>query len=546
MQENWWKKSVIYQIYPRSFCDSNGDGVGDLNGIRSKLWYLEQLGVDVIWLSPVYRSPNDDNGYDISDYYDIQPEYGTMDQMKSLLAECKARGIRIIMDLVVNHTSDEHEWFRQARSSKDNPYRDFYIWRPGKNGDPPNDLLSNFGGSAWEYDENTGEYYLHFYGKKQPDLNWENPTMRREIWKMMNFWIDLGIGGFRMDVIDMIGKDPDRGIKENGPRLHEYLQEMNRETFGRKELLTVGECWGATPEIGRLYSDPERRELSMIFQFEQIQLDKQPGGHRWDLKALELPELKAVFSKWQIALDGHGWNSLFWSNHDLPRIVSRWGNDGKYRVESAKMLATVLHSMKGTPYIYQGEELGMTNMPFVSPDDFTDIESRNVCKERRAAGYSEESILTSLRAKARDNARTPMQWSDEPQAGFTSGTPWLAVNPNYTQINAKQALEDPDSIFWYYRELIRLRKEEPILTYGSFELLLPHHPDLYVYLRHWQQQTWMVLCNFHEKEVDFSYSAHGKTILSNYPQPEVRSLHHVSLRPYEAAIYQILEREESL
>ncbi|MBM6900605.1 alpha-glucosidase, partial [Gemmiger formicilis] len=379
MAESWWKKSVIYQIYPRSFCDSNGDGVGDLNGIRSKLWYLEKLGVDVLWLSPVYRSPNADNGYDISDYYDISPEYGTMDEMKLLLQECRERGIRIIMDLVVNHTSDEHRWFQDARRSKSSPYRDFYIWRPGKNGGPPNDLQSNFGGSAWEYTEETGEYYLHFYGKKQPDLNWENPALRREIWKMMNYWIDLGIGGFRMDVIDLIGKVPDRGIKENGPRLHEYLQEMNRETFGRKDLLTVGECWGATPEIGRLYSDPARHELSMIFQFEQIQLDKQPGGHRWDLKPLELPELKAVFNKWQQELEGHGWNSLFWSNHDLPRIVSRWGNDREFRVESAKMLATVLHGMKGTPYIYQGEELGMTNVPFASPDDFTDIESRNVC-----------------------------------------------------------------------------------------------------------------------------------------------------------------------
>ena len=407
MEQDWWKKSVIYQIYPRSFCDSNGDGIGDLNGIRSKLWYLKELGVDVIWLCPVYRSPNDDNGYDISDYYSIQPEYGTMEEMKQLLAECRALGIRVIMDLVVNHTSDEHEWFRQARSSRTNRYRDFYIWRPGKNGGPPNDLQSNFGGSAWEYSPETGEYYLHFYGRKQPDLNWSNPELRQQIWKMMNFWIDLGIGGFRMDVIDLIGKDPDRGIRENGPRLHEYLQEMNRETFGRRNLLTVGECWGATPEIGRLYSDPARHELSMIFQFEQIQLDKQPGGHRWDLKPLWLPDLKAVFAKWQTALDGCGWNSLFWSNHDLPRIVSRWGNDGRYRVESAKMLATVLHGLKGTPYIYQGEELGMTNMPFASPDDFTDIESRAICAQRRAQGYSEQEILTSLRAKARDNAPHP-------------------------------------------------------------------------------------------------------------------------------------------
>lgn len=545
MEENWWKKSVIYQVYPRSFCDSNGDGIGDLNGIRSKLWYFQELGVDVLWLSPVYCSPQADNGYDISDYYDIAPEYGTMEEMKQLLDECRACGIRIIMDLVVNHTSDEHEWFRQARSSKSNPYRDFYIWRPGKNGGPPNDLQSNFGGSAWEYTEETGEYYLHFYGKKQPDLNWENPLLRREIWKMMNYWIDLGVGGFRMDVIDLIGKIPDQGIKENGPHLHEYLQEMNRETFGRKDLLTVGECWGATPEIGRLYSDPARHELSMIFQFEQIQLDKQPGGQRWDLKPLALPELKAVFSKWQNELEGHGWNSLFWSNHDLPRIVSRWGNDGKYRVESAKMLATVLHGMKGTPYIYQGEELGMTNIPFSSPDDFTDIESRNICAQRRARGIPDTEILTSLRAKARDNARTPMQWDDSPQAGFTTGTPWFPVNPNYTSINAEKALLDSDSIFYYYQQLIRLRKQEPVLTSGTFEQLLPDDPDLYVYLRHGEGKTWMVLANFHQNEVKFSYPATGRVILSNYPQPERQSLHSLSLRPYEATIYEIEKGEES-
>lgn len=545
MAESWWKKSVIYQIYPRSFCDSNGDGVGDLNGIRSKLWYLEKLGVDVLWLSPVYRSPNADNGYDISDYYDISPEYGTMDEMKLLLQECRERGIRIIMDLVVNHTSDEHRWFQDARRSKSSPYRDFYIWRPGKNGGPPNDLQSNFGGSAWEYTEETGEYYLHFYGKKQPDLNWENPALRREIWKMMNYWIDLGIGGFRMDVIDLIGKVPDRGIKENGPRLHEYLQEMNRETFGRKDLLTVGECWGATPEIGRLYSDPARHELSMIFQFEQIQLDKRPGGHRWDLKPLELPELKAVFNKWQQELEGHGWNSLFWSNHDLPRIVSRWGNDREFRVESAKMLATVLHGMKGTPYIYQGEELGMTNVPFASPDDFTDIESRNVCAERRAAGYAEADILASLQAKARDNARTPMQWNATAQAGFTTGTPWYPVNPNYTAINAEQALADENSIFYYYQALIALRKTQPILTQGSFEPLLPDDPDIYAYLRRWNGKTWLVVCNFHQKQVTFCGKGRGRTILSNYPQPELADLQQLSLRPYEATIYEILEGEES-
>lgn len=540
LEQNWWKNSVVYQIYPRSFCDSNGDGVGDLNGIRSKLWYLEQLGVDVLWLSPVYCSPNADNGYDISDYYNIQPEYGTMEDMKQLLDECNQRGMRVIMDLVVNHTSDEHTWFQQSRSSKTNPYRDFYIWRPGKDGGPPNDLSSNFGGSAWEYDPETQEYYLHFYGKKQPDLNWSNPRLRQEIWKMMNFWIDLGIGGFRMDVIDLIGKDPDRGIRENGPKLHEYLQEMNRETFGKHDLLTVGECWGATPDIGRLYSDPDRHELSMIFQFEQIQLDKQPGGHRWDLKPLELPDLKAVFTKWQKELDGHGWNSLFWSNHDLPRIVSRWGNDGAYRVESAKMLATVLHGMKGTPYIYQGEELGMTNVDFAL-EDYRDIETLNLYKERMALGYPEEKIMESIRAKSRDNARTPMQWEDAPGAGFTTGEPWIPLNPNYRLINAADQADREDSIFACYRQLIRLRKEWPVFVKGRFVPLDEENPRIFSYERRMEQPDQkggrlVVVCNFYgEKEkLSEDLPLEGmKLIFSNYPGREGEK----ELLPYEARMY---------
>ncbi len=537
MDEKWWQKSVVYQIYPKSFCDSNSDGIGDINGIRSKLWYLRELGIDVIWLCPVYCSPNEDNGYDISDYYKISSDFGTMEEMKSLIKECQNCGIKIIMDLVINHTSDEHPWFIEAKTSKDNQYRDYYIWRDGKNGEVPNDLQSNFGGSAWEYEEETQQYYLHFFSKKQPDLNWENQSMRKEIWKMMNSWIDLGIGGFRMDVIDLIGKIPDLKIKENGPKLHTYLQEMNRETFGGKDLLTVGECWGATPEIGQMYSDPKRNELSMIFQFEQIQLDKMPGGHRWDLKPLKLTDLKNVFTKWQVGLEGKGWNSLFWNNHDLPRIVSRWGNDKEYRVESAKMLAILLHGMKGTPYIYQGEEIGMTNVPFTKIEDFCDIETLNIYKERKEAGYSEDEIMRSLRAKARDNARTPMQWDVSKNAGFSNGKPWYQLNPNYVDINVKKALEDLNSIFYCYKELIRMRKEYPIMVYGTYELLLPEDENIYAYTRTWEGMTWLIICNFHKSPARFSLEGKGRILLSNYKQ-SCQDLKYGYLRPYEAIIYE--------
>ena len=494
----------------------------------------------MIWLSPVYASPNADNGYDISDYYGISPEYGSMEDMKALIRECENCGIRIIMDLVVNHTSDEHPWFVEAKKSKDNPYRDYYIWREGEKGSPPNELESCFGGNAWEYSEETGEYYLHFYHKKQPDLNWENEAMRKEIWKMMNFWIDMGVGGFRMDVIDVIGKIPDQEIKENGPKLHEYLQEMNRETFGGKDLMTVGECWGADIENGSLYSDPERKELDMIFQFEQMLLDQVPGEQKWDLKPLELKQLKQAFAKWQKALEGKGWNSLFWNSHDLPRIVSRWGNDKEYRVESAKMLATVLHGMKGTPYIYQGEEIGMTNYPFSGIEDFFDVESVNMYRERKQMGYPEEEIMKSLCAKSRDNARTPMQWDNGPGAGFTEGTPWCRVNPNYTKINAEEALKDQNSIFYYYKKLIRFRKEEPILIYGTFELLCPEDEHVFAYAREWKGKKWLVAGNFYEKSVRFDYHGKGRVILSNYEQESEIRLEQMKLRPYEAAIYEII------
>ena len=535
-EQKWWQKAVVYQIYPRSFYDSNGDGIGDINGIREKLPYLAKLGIGVIWLSPVYCSPNDDNGYDISDYYDISPDFGTLDDMKALIKEADNFSIKIIMDLVVNHTSDEHAWFIEAKSSKGSKYRDYYIWRSGDENTPPNDLKSCFGGSAWEYDAKTGEYYLHFFSKKQPDLNWENPQMRRDIWKMMNFWIDLGIGGFRMDVIDLIGKNPDLKIKENGPKLHDYIQEMYRNTLAGKNLLTVGECWGATPEIAKLFSAQKRHELSMVFQFEHIMLD-QNGGDKWNLKPLNLLDLKRVFTKWQTQLANEGWNSLFWNNHDLPRIVSRWGDDGKYRIQSAKMLAILLHGMKGTPYIYQGEEIGMTNIEFNTIDDFADIEAVNMYKERIAAGCDRESVLRSLRAKARDNARTPMQWNNSENAGFTQGKPWYRVNPNYPQINVENALVDENSVFYCYRKLIHLRRENPIMVYGDYALLLPDDENIYAYTRTYQDKTWLVICNFYKNSVEFSLNGTGKVLISNY-ENSCTDLKNGRLRPYEAVIYE--------
>lgn len=538
MEKKWWQSSVVYQIYPRSFADSNGDGMGDIPGITGKIEYLKKLGVNVLWICPIYQSPQDDNGYDISDYRTVYPEFGTMEDMKILIQKCQDNDIKIIMDLVVNHTSDEHPWFIEAKKSLDNPYRDYYIWRKGEDGQPPNDLMSNFGGSAWEYSPETDEYYLHFYSKKQPDLNWENPKLRQKIYDMMNWWLDQGIAGFRMDVIDLIGKIPDQKIKENGPMLHKYLQEMNEATFGHRDSMTVGECWGATPEIGRLYTDPARKELSMIFQFEQIQLDKKPGGQRWDLKPLYLPDLKCVFSKWQTELEGHGWNSLFWNNHDLPRIVSRWGNDGDYRVLSAKMLATLLHGMKGTPYIYQGEEIGMTNVPFQTIDEFPDIETQNIYQERLKAGFTEEETMYAIRAKARDNARTPMQWNAEKNAGFTEGIPWYRVNPNYKEINVEQALADPESVFYHYQKLIQLRKEHEVMVYGTYQLLFPEDEDLYIYTRTLEEEKWLIVCSFHEKTRKLQCKRAGQVMLSNYADtPAAEKI--TELRPYEAVIYQM-------
>ena len=545
MKKKWWHNSVVYQIYPKSFCDSNNDGIGDLNGIISKLDYLKNLGIDVIWLSPVYKSPNDDNGYDISDYYDIMDEFGTMEDMDRLLKEANNRNIKILMDLVVNHTSSEHKWFKEAIKNKDSKYRDYYIFRKPLDGDVPNGLESCFGGSAWEMDETSNEYYLHLFSKKQPDLNWENPNMRKEIYNMMNFWINKGIAGFRMDVIDLIGKDIDKEITGNGAKLHTLIKEMNRETFGDKNLLTVGETWGVTPDIAKLYSNPNGDELSMVFQFEHIGLDEIKGKSKWDLANLDFVELKKVFSKWQAELEGRGWNSLFWNNHDLPRIVSRWGNDkGEYRKLSAKMLATILHMQKGTPYIYQGEEIGMTNVKFDSIEDYKDIETLNMYKERIDKGYDRNHIMNSIYVKSRDNARTPMQWSREQNGGFTKGIPWIRVNENYKDINVDEALRDKDSVFYHYKALINLRKENDVIIYGTYNCIDINHKAIYSYVRELNGIKFLVVANFYDKIEKFILPQNihydkCQLILSNYKDSN-NIPNEIVLRPYEALIYKLI------
>ena len=540
----WWKKSVVYQVYPRSFCDADGDGIGDLRGIISRLDYIRRLGADVIWLNPVYASPNDDNGYDISDYRAIMPEFGTMEDFDELLAEAHRRGLRIVMDLVVNHTSDEHPWFRESRKNRDNPYRDYYIWREGRGDAPPNNWISAFSGPAWERTEETGEYYLHLFSRKQPDLNWENPAVRREVWDIMRFWLERGVDGFRMDVINFISKVP--GLPDgpggdygpgciNGPRVHEFLQEMHREVLSHYDVLTVGETPGVTTEDAVAFSAPERGELNMVFHFEHMGLDGGDLG-KWSLNPVPLPALKATLSRWQTELHGRGWNSLYWNNHDQPRVVSRMGCDADeaLRSASAKMLAMLLHGMQGTPYVYQGEELGMTNMAFASIEDFRDIESLNAWHDLVDGGVLRpEDMLSRLRRHSRDNARTPMQWSDAAHAGFTQGTPWLQVNPNYPLINAERQTDDPDSVFSFYRRLIALRKELDILAEGDYRLLLPDHPALFAYARRWQGQTLTVVCNFTGepvREPSLPELCRGEELLSNMPRGADPEL----LRPYEA------------
>lgn len=531
-KKEWWKNAVIYQVYPKSFQDSNGDGIGDIKGIISRLDYLRTLGIDAIWLSPVYRSPQDDNGYDISDYQDIDTMFGSLADMEELIAEAGKRNIKIIMDMVLNHSSDEHRWFVEVKKGKDNPYHDYYVWRDGKEGVPPNDMTSAFGGSAWEWVPQLGQYYLHQFSVKQPDLNWDNPKLRKELYDMILWWMDKGVGGFRFDVIDLIAKEPDRKITSNGTRLHEYIREMTANTISKGNLLTVGEAWSATPETAKLYSNPDGSEVSMVFQFEHIMLDQEPGKDKWDMIPLSLPALKRCYEKWQNTLFDKGWNSLFLDNHDLPRIVSRWGNDGKYRVESAKMLATMLHGMQGTPYIYQGEELGMTNVQFPDISDYEDIETLNVYKERIAAGYPKEAVMKSIYARSRDNARTPMQWNDGRNAGFTDGTPWFALNPNYTVINAENALEDKNSVFYYYQKLISLRKEYQVFLDGSFTLLLPEDEKIFAYVRKNEDSELLVCVNFTDEELSLPEACKwhdGELLIHNY-DGELGS----ELRPYEA------------
>ncbi len=547
----WWKEAVIYQIYPRSFADSNGDGIGDLNGITSHLDYLEKLGIDVIWLSPVYKSPNDDNGYDISDYQDIMTEFGTMEDFDRMLAEAHRHHIKIVMDLVVNHTSDEHKWFIESRKSKDNPYRDYYIWKDPKDGHEPNNWESCFSGSAWQFDEATGQYYLHCFSKKQPDLNWENPKVRDEVFNMMDWWCQKGIDGFRMDVISMISKDPaypDGEVKDgvygdlnpyvcNGPHVHEYLQEMNQRVLSRYDVMSVGEAAGVTVDEAKKYANSDGTELGMVFHFEHTDgaSNSESVIGKWTVNPPRLSYVRQILNKWQVELEGKAWGSLYWDNHDQPRVVSRFGNDSKeWRVTSAKMLATVLHMMKGTPYIYQGEEIGMTNMHFSSVKDCADIEEINAYQQYVVDHklVDSETMLKCFDTVARDNARTPMQWNDKKNAGFSDGTPWFTVNPNYTEINTEAALADPDSIFYYYQKLIQLRHTNPIIVYGIFRPLLENSDSIYAYERELDGKTLTVAANWTDQEVACDlFEAEGEELISNYPE-------HKSgvLQPYEARV----------
>ena len=508
MEKAWWKEAVVYQIYPRSFQDSNGDGIGDLQGVIRRLDYLKELGIDVIWMSPCYKSPNDDNGYDISDYRDIMDEFGTMEDFKELLSEIHKKGMKLVMDLVVNHTSDEHPWFMESRKSKDNPYRDYYIWRDPKDGKEPNNWISYFSGPAWELDEETGQYYMHLFTKKQPDLNWENEKVRQEVYDMMRFWLDMGCDGFRMDVANLYSKVPGlpdgKGTTgrigaenyQNGPRIHEFFREMNKEVLSHYDIMTVGEMSDVPIEEALRYAGNDSQELNMVFQFEHNRLDM-PNGERWAYRKVPLPELKEVMTKWQVGMDGKAWNSLYWTNHDQPRTVSRRGNDQEYRKESQKMLYTMLMTMQGTPYIYQGEEIGMTNVAFDSIDDYDDVEIHNCWKERVIDGNDDpEKLLDGIRYRARDNARTPMQWDDTENAGFTTGTPWLKVNPNYKEINVKKDLEDGQSIYRYMQSLIRMRKANEIAVYGDFKEYEPDNTQLYIYERNWEDEQMFVVLNF--------------------------------------------------
>ena len=561
MNKAWWKESVVYQIYPRSFKDSNGDGIGDLRGIIQKLDYLKELGVDVIWLSPVYKSPNDDNGYDISDYQDIMDEFGTLADWEEMLDEMHKRDIKLLMDLVVNHTSDEHPWFVESRKSKDNPYRDFYIWRPGRDGHEPNNWSSHFSGSAWQYDETTGEYYLHLFTKKQPDLNWENLKVREEVFKMMDWWLGKGVDGFRMDVINMISKVP--GFPDapstngdryqyggqyfcNGPRMMEYLNEMKQKVLSKYDVMTVGETPNVSTEDAVMIVHGESGALNMVFQFEHMGLDSMEGdGSRRSVKRWKLADLKTVTTRWQKDLERDAWNSIYLANHDQPRSVSRFGNDRQFRVESAKMLATFTHMLQGTPYIYQGEEIGMTNVKFESIDEYRDVETLNLYKEMvEEKGVDPDDMIKLFHVKSRDNARTPVQWDSSDQAGFTTGTPWIKVNPNYKEINVAQALADPDSVIHYYKKLIQLRKENPIMVYGTYDLILDDHEEIYAFTRTLNDERLLVILNFSENTPEFNmpenitYSA-SDLLISNYKVDSSDDIHKFTLRSYEARVYRL-------
>ena len=555
--EQWWKRSVIYQIYPRSFADSNGDGIGDLNGITAHLDYLKELGIDVIWLSPVYQSPNADNGYDISDYRQIMQDFGTMEDFDRMLAEAHRRGIKIIMDLVVNHTSDQHRWFVESRSGVDSPYRDYYIWKEGRDGQEPNNWGADFGGSAWSLDEKSGMYYLHCFSPQQPDLNWENEQVRNEVYDMMKWWLDKGIDGFRMDVISMISKDqsfPDGPVENglygnhkpyvcNGPRVHEFLREMNEKVLSKYDIMTVGEALGATLEDARLYAGEDTHELNMIFHFEHVSLGEKVNG-KWTCKRVPLKELRAVLNKWQTGLEGTGWNSLYWDNHDQPRAVSRFGNDSPlYREVSAKMLAICLHMMKGTPYIYQGEEIGMTNPYFDRLEDYRDVESIHAYEELTESGLvGREEMMQCLKVISRDNARTPMQWNKQRHAGFTEGIPWISVNSNYLSINAEDERKKPDGVFACYQKLIRLRKEIDIVVYGEFRGLMEESDSIYAYERLWKGERLLVVCNFTEEEQAcplLEDAGQAEEIISNYKEHKA-----CVLQPYEARVLLFRRRPE--
>ena len=555
MEKRWWKESVVYQIYPRSFCDSNGDGIGDLNGITGKLDYLKELGVDVIWLSPVYKSPNDDNGYDISDYQAIMDEFGTMEDFDRMLATAHEKGIKIMMDLVVNHTSDEHKWFIESRKSTDNPYRDYYIWRPAKkDGSLPNNWGSCFSGPAWEYDKTTDMYFLHLFSKKQPDLNWDNPVVRQEVFDMMNWWLQKGVDGFRMDVISLISKEPGLPDKEpgingyatfnvsaNGPHVHEYLQEMRQKALNNADTITVGECAGVTLEEAKKYARSDEKELNMVFQFEHMDVDGDEKAGKWTTRKMDLRDLKKILTRWQKGLQDIAWNSLYWENHDQPRSVSRFGNDSdEYREISAKMLATCIHMMQGTPYVYQGEELGMTNCPFNTLDNFRDLESINAFHELTEQGkMTEEDMMAAIGYKGRDNARTPMQWDDSAYAGFSTANPWIMVNPNYTKINAKDQVNREDSVFKYYQKLIKLRHESELIVYGTYDLILDDDKDIYAYIRTLGDEKLIVYCNFSEntREVEIPEEfVNGKVLISNYS--DAKANQKITLRPYEAIVIQ--------